>query len=542
MKPPILFYADLGHPGIMRRDVDGLDGTTQGSAYRPTLDHTRAPFADALQVLADSGIDRAAVPGHLADPTRGIAAFFGPSLTALDFPPLTDGLDTDPHGGPTPLDQARTLAADAWGAHTTWFLTGGATQGNLAACLALATFNPHPDLDTPGAEVPVRHGTTSIVVQRTMHSSVMDGLVLAGITPHVVMPHVDADLGMAHGLTPESLDQALASNPGAVAAYVVSPSYFGAVSDIAGLAEVAHRHHVPLIVDEAWGAHFGFHPDLPTNALRLGADLVISSTHKLGGSLGQSAMLHLGNGAWAAALGISIERALRMITSTSESSLLIASLDLARRDLVTGAERISASIEMVNQVRAALREDTRYLLPNDDLTTDSAVVAVDPLRLVVDTRGTGLTGHEVRHRLFHDHAIQIEMSTDAVIVAVIGAGSTVNATALLAGLRAMPHGSRRELVVHALPSPGPRAVDLRTASFADSQIILATAAVGRVSADSLAAYPPGVPNLLPGEVITAETLAFLQSAADAPHGFVRGAQDPTVRTLRVLSEGTYSVS
>ena len=501
-------------------------------------------------MLADSTLDRAAVPGHLADPTRGIAHFFGPALTALDFPPLTDGLDTDPRGGITPLAQARALAADAWGARTTWFLTGGATQGNLATCVALATFSPNPDPPTsapPSAsdahantesrtQSIVVQRTKSIVVQRTMHSSVMDGLALAGLTPHVVMPHMDADLGMAHGLTPASLDQALSENPDAIAAYVVSPSYFGAVSDIAGLADIAHRHHVPLIVDEAWGAHFGFHPNLPINALRLGADLVISSTHKLGGSLGQSAMLHLGNSPWADTLSMSIERALRMTTSTSESSLLIASLDLARRDLVIETDRISASIEAVERIRTALRGDSRYVLPTDSLTADSAVFAVDPLRLVVDTRGTGLTGHEVRHRLFHDHAIQIEMSTDAVIVAVIGAGSTVNSSALLDGLRAMPHGSRSACVVHALPSPGPREVDLRTATFADSEVIPAAAAVGRVSADSLAAYPPGVPNLLPGEVITTENLIFLQSAAAAPHGYVRGAQDPTVRTLRVLRE------
>lgn len=527
-KDPLLFHADFGDAEDMRRDIETIDGTTQGATHRSLYDHTRAPFAEALQGLAHSDMQRAGVPGHLADPTRGIAAFFGPDLTALDFPPLTDGLDSDPGGRPTPRAHACALAADAWGAHTTWFLTGGATQGNLATCLALATFRPqHP------ASIVVQR-PASIVVQRTMHSSVMDGLALAGLTPHVVMPHVDAERGMAHGLTPDSLDTALTAHPGAVAAYVVSPSYFGAVSDIAGLADVAHRHNVPLIVDEAWGAHFGFHPLLPTNALRLGADLVISSTHKLGGSLGQSAMLHCAHGPWASDLRTSVERALCMITSTSESSLLLASLDLARRDLVLGKDSIATSIQAVDDIRETLRADSRYEIPTDSLTRDSAVVAVDPLRLVIDTRGTGLTGHEVRHRLFHDHSVQVEMSTDALIVAVIGAGSTVNAPALLNGLQAMPQGSPRALVVHALPAPGPRAVDLRTATFAASEMIPAAEAVGRISADSLAAYPPGVPNLLPGEVITAQTLAFLRSTAAAPHGYVRGAQDPTMGTLRVL--------
>ncbi len=126
----------------MRRETETIDGTSQGATHRSLIDHTRAPFADALQSLAHSDMQRAAVPGHLADPSRGIATYFGPDLTALDFPPLTDGLDSDPEGRSTPRAQACALAADAWGAHTTWFLTGGATQGNLATCLALATFNP----------------------------------------------------------------------------------------------------------------------------------------------------------------------------------------------------------------------------------------------------------------------------------------------------------------------------------------------------------------------------------------------------------------
>lgn len=501
----------------MRPAEVGSGHSTSVSQRAGEFEHARAPYAEALTRYAQTVTVRAGVPGHLADPDRGVADLLGPAL-AWDIAPLTDGIDTEPDGRPSALDAARALAADAWGARHTWFLTNGASQGNLTTCLAL------------------RQRGTHVVVMRSMHSSVTDGMAMAGLTPITVMPHLDPIRGMAHGTTPEELHTTLTAHPQASAAWVVSPSYFGAVSDIAGLAQVAHSHGVPLIVDEAWGAHFGFHPDLPVNALRHGADLVVSSTHKLGGSLGQSAMLHLGHGAFADELGAGIDRALRMTSSTSESSLLLAGLDLARRDLVTRTAQIGGSIAALDRVRDALRTDPRFAIATDDMTDDPAVHAIDPLRLVVDTRGTGLTGHEARHRLFHSHGIHVEMSTDAVVVALVGAGSRIDEQGLIGAFQNLPFGAAHDVVIHALPTPGERALDLRTAAFAATELVTSQDAIGRISADSLAAYPPGVPNVLPGEVITAEVVDFLTASAAAPHGYVRGALDSHVATMRVVAD------
>ncbi len=487
-------------------------------SVRGAAAQTQTPYADAVRAYARGPFVRLDVPGHGGDAVAQpeLAAVLGEHVLALDVPPLVNGIDQGPR--PTPLQSSARLAADAWGAHRTWLLTNGGSKGNLVACLAL------------------RHLGRHVVVQRSMHSSVMDGMVLGGLHGHFVAPDVDAGLGAAHGLRPEALARALDEHPDAVAAYVVTPSYFGAVADVGALAEVAHARDVLLVVDEAWGAHFGFHPGLPANALAQGADLVVSSTHKLGGSLTQSALLHLGRGPLAARLEPFVNRAFSSLQSTSASSLLMLSLDVARSSLaVHGAERIGRSLEAASRLREGVGAHGRFRELSDRFLASPGVVAVDPLRIVIDTRSGGISGHEARRLLFEQHRIHTEMATDSVVVAVIGAGAVPDVPRVLAALDALPDLGEATGPPLALPAPGPSVVSLREAYFAPAELVPAGDAAGRVSADALAAYPPGIPNVLPGERITAETLDFLRRTAAAPFGHVRGAADPELAQLRVLT-------
>jgi arginine decarboxylase len=488
------------------------------SAQLPGLDQTCTPYADALTAYAADDVLRLDVPGHQASTHAqpGLAEFLGSRVLELDIPPLTHGIDFG--DAPTPLGQAAYLAAQAWGGRRTWFLTNGASKGNLVACLALRGLG------------------TQVVLQRSVHSSVVDGLALAGLDAAFVYPNIDAEYGIAHGVTPASLDAALASNPGAVAAYVVTPSYFGAVADVAGLAQVAHRHGVPLVVDEAWGSHFGFHPHLPVNALRLGADLVISSTHKLAGSLTQSAMLHLGHGDFADRLEPLLDRAFRSMQSTSASALLMASLDHARHQLaVNGRVTIGASLDVVDKIRGRIEAEGRFAILDTRMSTFDDVVAIDPLRVVIDTRSGGISGHEARHLLFEKHRIHFEMSTDSVLVAVVGAGAVPDVDRLLDALHSLPSVGVSSTPAIQLPEPGRRASSVRDAYFSPTEVVTAADAVGRISADTVAAYPPGIPNLLPGEVINAEVVDFLQQTAAAPFGHVRGALVKDMSQFRVVA-------
>src|SRR5215216_292834 len=269
-------------------------------------DQPTAPYLDAVVAYAFRGPGRYHVPGHKGGPGAdpGVRKAIGVDGLAADVPQDIHGIDLGP--SPTPYERAERLAAEAYGAERSLFLTNGATQGNHALCLALAPLG------------------TRIVAQRNSHASIVDGLVLSGGLPSFVAPEYDDERGITHCVTPAALERALRDAPDAKAAFIVSPTYFGMAADVAGLARVAHAAGVPLVVDQSWGPHFGFHDDLPPTALSQGADVMLTSTHKIAGSLTQSAMLHVSGeridvGA--------VARAMRLLRSTSPSSLLLASLD-----------------------------------------------------------------------------------------------------------------------------------------------------------------------------------------------------------------------
>ncbi|MEO8689052.1 MAG: aminotransferase class I/II-fold pyridoxal phosphate-dependent enzyme [Solirubrobacteraceae bacterium] len=334
---------------------------------------TAAPYLDALQRYAATEPVRLMVPGHKggrAAPER-LSGALGPNALALDVPTLIPGIDIGP--APTPLDRARDLAAAAWGAGRTWFLLNGASQGNLAACLALRAAR--------GCDV---------VVQRNVHGSVVNGVILAGLRPRWLLPEINPEFGIADGVTPAALEASLAQSPGTVAAIVVAPTYHGAMPDVRALAEVAHARGAALVVDEAWGAHLAFHPALPEHAIAAGADLVISSTHKSLGSLSGSAMLHHGPDAERRLPEAAVNEALALTETTSPNALALASLDAARaRAVSSGRELLSATLREIADTRARLARIPGVRVLGPEVVGRPGVHAFDPLRLTVDLQKTG---------------------------------------------------------------------------------------------------------------------------------------------------------
>lgn len=482
-----------------------------------------APYLDAVVAYGFRGPGRFHVPGHKggegADP--GLRFALGERALAVDVPQDIHGIDIGP--SPTPYERAERLAAEAYGAARTWFLTNGATQGNHALTLALAPL---------GARV---------VVQRNSHASLVDGLVLSGGIPSFVAPEYDVELGMAHGVTPEALDEALASAPDARAAFIVSPTYYGMAADVGGCAEVAHRHGVPLVVDQAWGPHFGFHPDLPPSALQVGADAVLTSTHKIVGSLTQSAMLHVADTGRVDA-GV-VGRAIRLVRSTSPSSLLLASLDAARRQLaIHGEALLHRTIAAAARTRECLAAIPGIAVVGEELVGLPGVAGWDPLRIVLDVRETGRTGYEVADALRQGYDVQPELATQATLVLVLGAGQPVDVLERLAGdveetvKRIRIEGAANALVRPPAALEHEMAVPPREAFLGEAEVVPVGEAVGRISCESIAGYPPGIPALLPGERITAETVRYLRELV-ASGARLHGASDPTFATINVLAEG-----
>lgn len=495
-------------------------------------DQTETPYLDAVTAHVKRDPGRLHIPGHKGEAADAeFIAAIGEAALRHDLPAGLEGIDLGPE--PTPFHRAQDLAAEAWGAERTWFLVNGASGGNHAACLTFA--------HESGATLAGPPHRGPVVVQRNVHSSTVDGLVLSGLRPSFVAPELDPDLGVAHCVTPAALDAALDREPDALAVMLVSPTYFGAVARVEELVEVAHGRGVPLMVDESWGSHLYFHPDLPAGALRGGADLVLNSTHKIVGSLTQSAMLHLG-GSELVDPEI-VDRSVTLIETTSPNALLSASLDAARRLAATQGEALlDETLETLERAREGVRAIPGLDVLDERLARPESVGAWDPLRLAIDVRGTEVTGHRIAALMREQDDIFVELYSENVIVAVFGMPERAQRSAdrllrsLADAVRGLGEAAGAEQGAFAEPPPwGPLELSPRDAFLGPQEVVEFDAAEGRIAAESLAAYPPGVPNVLPGERLTRETLDYIADSL-AHGGQVRGASDRSLRTVRVVRE------
>ncbi|MBD5657796.1 MAG: aminotransferase class V-fold PLP-dependent enzyme, partial [Candidatus Eremiobacteraeota bacterium] len=298
------------------------------------MDQNRTPYFDVLLDYVDSGVIPFHTPGHMQGRgmDRAFRDFVGDNVLAIDLTQIR-GLD-DLLQPEAAIAEAQELAAQAYGSDHSFFLINGSTSGNQI--MMMAALNPGDELALP----------------RNSHKSAMGGLIMSGASPIWMKPEVDVALHMDHTVTPATVRATLDAHPKIRAVYVVSPTYYGVAADLEGIAAVAHEHDVPLLVDEAWGPHFHFHPALPIDALEAGADVCVNSTHKMLGSLSQTAMLHANGDR------VPIDRLkaiVKLFLSTSPNLVLVASLDVARRQMATqGSALLSHTIELANDARRRL--------------------------------------------------------------------------------------------------------------------------------------------------------------------------------------------
>ena len=462
-----------------------------------------APLLDAWLRFQEAAPTPFTIPGHKQrhDLVGDVVAGDVPLYAGLDTMKLSRCV----------VGQAEAQAAHLWGADLCRFSVGGSTHGNQALALAIGR---------PGDRV---------VVARTLHRSMLLGLVLAGLEPVWVRPEVDPAHGLPLGVTAAALEKALTSAPDAKGVFIGEPSYVGTVGDVSALAEVAHRHGIPLVIDAAWGAHLGFHPGLPPHALQAGADALVTSAHK--------ALPAWSQGALVLARTIRIGRAqfdaaVEATATTSPSGAILASIDAARALLQRDGEALLGPvIEAVATARSRL-STIPGLVVLDGPT-------VDPTRLVLVLPGTGADGNEVEQDLLA-RGMPVEMADRDTIVAMVTMADRPEAIDELAGALAESIHTRRSVARPVVVS-GVWAVDPvtvmspREAFFAPRESVPVERAVGRVSAELIAPYPPGIPVLAPGEEVTDAVVAALR-AARAAGSRIAYAADPSVNTLDVVAE------
>jgi lysine decarboxylase len=493
------------------------------------VDHQRAPLWETLTRYAQSGIYPFHTPGHkgghFAPPE--LREMIGARGLALDLPAMTA---TDNTFHPTGcVRDAQRLASDLFGSAETFFLSAGSTLGVAAALLAA-----------------VRPGET-VALPRNIHRSVVAGLVLSGAVPRFVPHGVLSECG-ALGVTPAALAEALDAKPQPAAVLLTRPSYYGLARELADLVAVCRARQVPLIVDEAHGAHLHFLPQgSPAPALASGADLVVQSCHKTLGSLVGSAQLHVGRLSRVDA--VAVQEALNFLQTTSPNYLMLASLDVMRRWMwKEGRQLFAQAVETARRLEQEIDAMPGLGVLRPERDPRLADHRRDPQRLVVNVSGSGWTGYEVERHLRSKFQVEDEMADWFNVVYVLSPRDDSAAEArLLAGLRSISESPRKtrdsnlppadlsEARLHELLQPPipPMAMPPREAALAAKAAVSLASAAGRTSGEMVMFYPPGIPLLIPGEQVTQETIDVCRQLLAAGGNLY--ASDPTLATVRVVA-------
>ncbi len=482
----------------------------------------RTPLLDALRERSLNPHAPFYAPGHKRGQgiPQSLAECLGEAVFRADLPELSE-LDNlfAPEGV---IQEAQELAAEIWGAQHTWFLVNGSTCGIIAAILATCATGD------------------KIILPRNVHQSAIAGLILSGAIPIFLNPEYDRQSGLAHSITPDAVAQALKDHPDAKAVMMVYPTYYGVCGDVGAIAHLAHQHNIPLLVDEAHGPHFNFHPDLPTAALSAGADLAVQSIHKVLSAMTQSAMLHIQG---TLVNFDQVSKALQLVQSTSPSYLLLASLDAARQQMALHGEQLMAqTLEKAKLARTRISQ-IPGLFVLELVKANPGFVSLDLTRLTVTVSGLGLTGFEA-DEILAKLGVIAELPSLQNLTFIISLGNTDgDIEKLVQGFTTLSKDYNLDQKLELAKNPNlmvnknifssiPK-ISPRDAFFSPTETLPVENTTNRISAELVCPYPPGIPVLMPGEAIAPNALDYLQQIL-ALGGNITGCSDRTLKTLRVL--------
>ena len=472
-----------------------LKAKTKTRKFRKIADDLRsdvkAPLVEALEKFYKNPMMQFHIPGH----TAGRASYqpfkrlIGNRALLLDTTDEFDNLGTV-HPATGPIKEAQQLAAQAFGAQRTFFLLGGSTIGNLTLAMCMS-----------------KKGK-KVIVNRNCHRSILTGMIISGAEPVWILPEKLNEWSLWGEIEPREIEKALKENDDVAMVWLTNPTYEGVVSNIKAIAQICKKYDVPLIVDEAHGCLWNFNKNLPESSLHLGADAVVHSLHKTGGSMSQSSMLHITKGSKFDPQ--EVERTLQLLQTTSPSMLLMASLDAARANLESkrGKRQLKRAIQYAGYVRKKLHkiEGVHVLEATENFNQDITKVFV---------RVDGLSGKRLESILEIDFDIEVESASDIGVLLLINIGNTKQEIQYLVNAFEKIAKSKYSDIYYIenrkhMPMLTPQIVmNPREAYYSEKETIPKEEAVGRISAEVIAECPPGISILLPGELITEAHMPYL---------------------------------
>lgn len=480
------------------------------------FDQDRTPLYDAMKWHVSRDVAPFDVPGHKrSNYIDKLAEFIGPETIKYDVNSMP-GLDNvnSPTGA---IAEAEMLMADAFGASHAYLMVGGTTQSVQAMILAACSPND------------------KIILPRNVHKSVSNALILSNAMPVYMQPDICPKMNFATGISFETAKNVIDENLDAKAILLINPTYYGTASALENITKYAKSKGLIVLVDEAHGAHLNFHDDLPKSAMSCGADLAAVSIHKTGGALSQSSALLLNSDRLPEE---KVRKAINLLQTTSASYLLMTSLDIARRNLaVNGQKQLSKVLELVRNAREQINEIPGLYAYGIELIGENAVHDFDETKLGINVTDLGFTGFEVYKMLHQDYNVQMELADTDIVLAIVSLGdSKEHLDTLVAALRDIAK-KRRDVVKEehvSVPNVNPVVrMTPRDAFYANKEHCPLHESTGRICAESIMFYPPGIPFLTPGEEITEEIVEFMTFLKSQPSQLT-DMSDPTCETILVV--------
>ncbi len=478
-------------------------------------------FTTLKDVYAKRNITPFHVPGHKQG--KGMDEeffnFIGENPLKIDVTifKMVDGL----HHPKSAIKEAQELAADAYGAKRSFFAVNG-TSGAINAMI-----------------LSVVKAGEKILIPRNVHKSVSAGIILAGATPVYMNPVIDNKLGIAHGVSPYTVEKMLELHPDAKAVLLINPTYYGIATDIQKIANIVHSYDIPLIVDEAHGPHLHFHEDLPTSAVDVGADICCQSTHKILGSMTQMSLLHINSDRIDVAR---VQQILSLLHTTSPSYPLMASLDCARRQVALhGNELLTKTIELANYGRSEINKIPGIGSFGQELIGHEGVHAFDPTKLTITAKNLGISGFELENILVDEYNIQMEMADFYNVLGLVTIGDTKESIDTL--IAALQDISDRYFDTKKVETIKPQRVPAipeqvlipREAFYSETTKVPFNESLGKICAEMIMAYPPGIPIIIPGERISKEIIEYIEDLKEQKT-HLQGMEDPDLEYIKVIED------